>query len=305
MTSSLDKLAELGTTAIARCSPSNPVADVSTFLGEIVKDGIPALIGGALRKWRNSTPKQIRKDLGGEYLNYEFGWKPFVSDLLKMGDAITRGDDIWRQYERDAGKVVRRRYEFPTEESITMLDMGYQHPYIGPDVNTLYEFRLPRDGKLLREHRVSKRQWFSGAFTYYLPVTDHGRGGAAEAVLKAKKLYGLTLTPETVYNLSPWSWALDWFSNTGDVVTNWTNWAIDGQVLWYGYIMEHVKSSYTYTWTGGTLFRDRSIRPSTITTVTETKVRRKATPYGFGITWDGFTPRQIAITTALGMSRGK
>jgi hypothetical protein len=102
----------------------------------------------------------------------------------------------------------------------------------------------------------------------------------------------------------PWSWALDWFGSTGDIISNWSNWMIDGQVLQYGYMMEHSISKYTYTWVGDTYYR-ASIAPPTVSTVVETKIRRQATPYGFGLSWNGFTPRQIAITTALGMSRGK
>lgn len=274
------------------------------MLGEIIKDGLPKLMVGTLRKWRSAPPKQIRKDLGSMYLNKEFGWDPLVRDLADLSTAITDADRIWRQYERDAGRLVRRRYDFKEETSIVMERLGASSPWTAGDSSSyIYDWSKPL-GYCVREHSTSHRRWFEGAFMYYLPVTEHGRGSVAMNVIQAKKLLGLTLTPDTVWNLTPWSWATDWFANTGDILENWSNWAIDGQVLAYGYMMEHSISKYKYTWIGSHNLRNQSI-PSIITTVTETKVRRKATPYGFGLTWDGFTSSQAAIVAALGLSRAK
>lgn len=313
--SSNEKLDEMGATAISRCAPSSPVADLSVFLGETIREGLPKLIGSSLRKWRGAPASQVRKDLGHEYLNVEFGWKPFVSDLRDICHAITHSDAIWRQYEQDSGKMVRRRYEFPETVTHEYVEVERTHPHLlGPESSTLYNFAKTGLGKCIRHHSVTKRQWFSGAFSYYLPTGESsyglidlglpGRQGVAEHVIKAKKLLGLTLTPDTVWNLSPWSWAVDWFTNTSDVLENWSNWAIDSQVLLYGYFMEHTISSYTYTWTGDTYFR-ASVIPMSLTTVTETKVRRRAGPYGFGVTWDGLSARQVSIAAALGISRGR
>jgi hypothetical protein len=301
--SSYDRLAEMGATAIARISPSSPAADLSVLLGETLHDGIPAIIGSTLRKWRHAPAKQVRKDIGGEYLNYEFGWKPLVSDLKKVATVIRDKDAIWRQYVKDSQKSVRRGYQFP-EESEFRIDQVYnQWPYISPSSNILANPDTNSwllGGKLLREFKITRRQWFSGAFMYYVPPPEDG---AAYSVIQSKKLLGLTLTPDTLWNLAPWSWAVDWFANTGDNLANWSNWAIDGQVLLYGYMMEHTVSSYSYTYTGPNSYVGGV--PPTITTVTETKVRRKAGPYGFGTSWEGLSPRQLAITGALGISRGK
>jgi hypothetical protein len=119
----------------------------------------------------------------------------------------------------------------------------------------------------------------------------------------AKKILGLSLTPDIVWNLTPWSWAVDWFSNTGDVISNLTDWATDGLVLRYGYVMEHTITSDTYTYSGNTGLIDGNVRVPPLTLVTETKIRRRANPFGFGITWDGLSPRQLAITAALGLTR--
>jgi len=298
----------LGSVAMNRVGPANPVADMSVFLAELIKDGIPHLIGSGLKELGGMSARQRRKAIGGEYLNVEFGWKPFTNDLKKIAHSVLDADAIWRQYERDAGKLVRRRYEFPATESITVDEVrrGTNFwPYlVGP---TASNFFLPRGSQdvavVYRSHKITKRQWFSGAFTYVLPKGDSLRADIARNVIQAKKMLGLTLTPDTLWAIAPWSWAVDWFSNTSEVVNNWSDWAIDGQVLVYGYMMEHTVSSYTYTWSGPANLSRYNQVPGDITLVSETKVRRQATPYGFGLNWSNFTPRQLAITASLGLTR--
>jgi hypothetical protein len=68
--------------------------------------------------------------------------------------------------------------------------------------------------------------------------------------------------------------------------------------------MEHVIASNTYTWVGPTGFVGQST-PPTVTLSVERKVRRRASPYGFGIAWEQLSPRQIAIATSLGVTHKK
>jgi hypothetical protein len=122
------------------------------------------------------------------------------------------------------------------------------------------------------------------------------------AALFAKRI-GADLSPETLWNLTPWSWAVDWFSNAGDVISNVDSFQIDGQVMAWGYIMEHTVHRVTYTYKGGTNVDGSPLVVSPVTLVTETKVRRRANPYGFGVSWNDLSPFQISILTALGISR--
>jgi len=290
---------------MSRISPSNPVADLSTMLGEIVKDGLPHLAASFFKTLIGGTAKQQRKAVADQYLNYEFGWKPLANDLAKIASAIVDADKIWAQYERDAGKPVRRRYGFPDEVKVeSEVTKSSAVPWLSPSVSTLYVKPLIPKGQVIRVRKTTKSRWFSGAFIYYLPVRDHGRGKVAENVIQAKKLLGLSLTPDTLWNLAPWSWAVDWFSNVGDQVNNWSNWAIDGQMLLYGYIMEHTVVRDTYTFVGPTSLNSGH-RPYDMVFVSETKRRLAASPYGFSVDWSGLTPRQIAIAASLGITHQK
>jgi len=270
--------------------------DLSTTLAELVKDGLPTKVGAEL--WRSSAERS-RKAVGSEYLNVEFGWKPLVADVRKTAEAIIRADAIMRQFKRDAGRTVRRRFEFsPVNSLTTTMSHSFVNAKAGNDDSVLRK-STANLGFVSRTRETRVRRWFSGAFTYHLPYNVAGVVDASSA----KKVYGADLTPSTLWNLAPWSWAVDWFVPVGDLIGNLEDMAGDGQVLTYGYIMEHSIVRDTYTFEGDTGFKTAS-RPGVLVYTTEVKKRRRATPFGFGLTWSGFTPRQMAIAAALGLSRG-
>jgi hypothetical protein len=300
-------LNELGTVAISRCSPSNPTADTSVFLKETLSEGIPHLFIDNLRRLRDGSMSR-RRSLADAYLNLEFGWLPFVSDFQQSVEAILKADDIMRQYERDSGKLVRRSYYFPVVEETTSNEVRSNvSPWLSPLSSGLTENTLLNKGRVIRTERTWQQTWFKGAFQYYVP-SDYrftSRDGIANAVIRARKVNGLALTPDVVWNSMPWSWMVDWFSNTSEVLQNLSDWAIDNQVMRYGYIMQHTLREWTYTFVGETGFRSRNVVVPPVKLVTETKVRRQATPYGFGFDFGSISNRQKAILAALGLSRGK
>jgi len=292
-----------GVQAIARCAPSNPTVDLSVVIGELWKEGIPKLLGSVLTSLKGMSHSDRRKAVAGEYLNYEFGWKPLINDLVSFANAVIASDVILDNYIRNSGKMVRRTYEFPVSTSIMIDEVRTDcSPWTAISGGFINDWSMINKGKVLRTHKSEVRQWFSGAFAYYVPPADGLRNSMARTIIEAKKLYGLSLTPDTLWNLAPWSWFVDWFSNVGDNIANWSNWAIDNQVLLYGYMMEHTFQSYTYTFVGPSGITGGA-RPPSVTFVSETKRRIKASPYGFGITSTSLSDRQKAIVAALGASR--
>jgi len=296
------QLVAFGTQAIARCSPANPTASVTTFLGELVGEGIPKLIGSGLEGFARMSNRQRRKALAKEHLNYQFGWLPFVSDLRSMANAVIHANKILKDFERGSGRITRRKYSFPPSlKTISIVDYPNANPY-GPGAGALYT-SPPVSGQVVRTEVQRVNRWFSGAFTYYVPPPDGVRNRIARAVIQSRKLLGLDLTPDSLWNLAPWSWLVDWFTDTGSVIQNWSDWAIDNQVMLYGYMMEHSVHSYTYTYVGKTGFKSEGRRPADLTTVNETKRRIQASPYGFGLTYDSLSDRQKSILAALGISK--
>jgi hypothetical protein len=287
-----DELNVLGAKAVSISKPTNPIADLSTALGELHNEGLPKLPG--VQTWKEKTSSG--KKAGGEFLNVQFGWLPFVSDIKSVAHGVTNADRIISQYVRDSGKLVRRRLDFPEKEEFSSIVIASgRKPLLAPDTSHIYTV-IPA-GDLVCDIKTVTRDVFSGGFTYHLPGDFPGFSEANKSSLYAKKILGLDLSPDTVWNLTPWSWAVDWFSSTGAVIDNLSDYATDGLVMRYGYVQRHVIETHTYSIANSL----SNLLP--VSFVTEHKTRVKANPFGFGIGWNGLTPRQLAISVALGIDR--
>jgi len=308
MSSTALQLDALGATAVARCKPTNSVADVGLAVAELVREGIPKLAVSTWKGRARDLRANAQKDAAGNYLAYQFGLAPLVSEVRGFAGQVVRADELLAQYERDAGKVVRRRYEFPTkiESSMSSVDAGYPATIGLPVTGTLNPDFTEAQHRMVRVQRdVYQRRWFAGAFTYYLPVWYDARNEMSRKALLAKEILGVDLDLEVLWNLTPWSWAVDWFSNAGDVVSNISSFIEDGLLMRYGYIMEHTRVSDTYTRMYPSAFRGGVTCDSSVSMVTETKIRRRANPFGFGLTWNGLSTFQASILAALGITRSK
>lgn len=288
------ELDEMGTKAISKVAPTVPYADLSVAGGEALADGFPVAIGLSTLRSRAG----LAKAAGEEYLNAEFGWKPLISDVRKMCHAVINAETLMDKYETESGMLTHKRYDFPTEFTIEYEDQGYQTPVPSPDLQFIRG--LAYQGHQTRVVKRERRVWFKGVFTYYLPP----RGSAMRAKSEASKLLGLRLTPTTLWNLAPWSWAVDWFGNVGSVLGAFDALHTDGLVMPWGYIMEESKITTEWqnagveykSYPGHQVFRQEMEVTS--------KTRQQATPWGFGFDMHNLTARQWAIMVALGLTRG-
>jgi len=275
----------LGTTAIARCAPANPSVSVPTLIGEIGREGIPALIG------RNSLKERTRiaRNSGGEYLNIEFGWKPLVSELRSLAKTVNDSATIWNEYRKGSNQKTRVGFHFPSELDTQV----YTGDHIPIPVSYTGGFLSGTTSQ-----QRSRKAWFKGCFKYYIPEPVGFGDKMSYWQSQASKLYGVRLTPDIVWNLSPWTWAADWFANTGDLLTNVSNLGTDGLAMQYGYQM----SEETLT------TEIRAVKNGLATRRTRINKRAKriaASPYGFTATLSTLTSRQLAIIAALGFTAGK
>jgi len=305
----------LGATAISRVLPTNPISDLPTAVGELLTEGLPHLPGRGARSGRG-----VRGHVSGNYLNYEFGIRPFVSDLQKFVDASARADKLIADYAANSGRKLRREYHFTpklndgVDEYAPDAWGNYLSGARRSDVSTC---NTPANGgfggQLTDSYTTTIRTWFSGAFVYYLPFAGKdfsSRLLRQEAELR--HLYG-GLSVNTAWNLLPYSWAVDWFSNAGDVIHNVAAFAQDGLVMPHAYVMQKYEYHIARTLSGsviGSIHPEPGVSASNgiLPPITSTwdftyMRRRKATPFGFGLTTDALTTRQQAILVALGVSR--
>lgn len=287
-----------GTSAISQVIPTKSEADLAVSAAELVREGLPKLIGSGLLK---SKLKDYRK-VGDEYLNIEFGLKPLIREIQSTATAIVSASERIKQLERDSGRLVRRRFRFPLRDEVTeshatgaaAVPSGWANTYLW----TSYQGNRRTTWDTYRVDR-----WFSGAFTYYLDLGERQRSELYNAADNARLLLGVKLDAEVLWNLTPWSWLADWFGNVGDIATNISHFSRDGLVMPYGYIMadsKASKSSVLHQLAWWDPLGPKSVR----TTLSfHRKQRRQAHPYGFGFSDMVLDTRQTAILGALGISK--
>lgn len=289
---SASALGPIGTAFINQTIPTNPVVDGAVSLAELFREGIPHMIGSSILKDRVG----FMRSLGGEYLNYQFGWKPLVSDVRSAAKAIIESERILTQLARDSGKNVhRKRISQPIKTTRVYTDSANHYAGMsGTDAAAPPWYRETDTTTTIR--------WFSGCYTYEYEPTRLDT--LQRIATQARLLYGLQLDPEVLWNLAPWSWLVDWIANVGPFLGNVSAFQRDGLVLRYGYVMEETTRTLTRlnrvpakpgfgTWPP--VARDEFVGIR--------KRREKATPYGFGLTQSAFTNRQWAILAALGMTK--
>lgn len=286
----------LGTTAIAETIPTNPVAGAAQFLGEL-RERVPSVPGAQLAR-RGGDPKAI----ADEYLNYEFGLKPFIKDIREIGSAVKSAEKRLAQLRADSGRLVRRRYKFPVIRTVSDPVVQSTNGFGSPAWRTGSTGAYTTGGKLTVTTSRETETWFSGAYTYLYAEGDSTLSRLKRAEQGANAVLGLRLTPELIWQLTPWSWAVDWVGNLGDVIHNLSAFSNDGLVMRWGYVMQTVRLTHTYH-LSGVNFHAGGRASTTQSFTTVVKKRVKATPYGFGLDTDAFTTRQWAILGALGVSR--
>lgn len=271
----------------------------------------------------NFGPKKV----ADHFLNHVFGWQPFLGDLRSMYGAYRDMDNRIAQVKRDNGQWVRRKRTI-RKERVNGTSSYVNNPAVWPSLSSfLYKYKNPNNGNqygytnFYREEH--NRIWFEGAFSYYVPAFDDSLRQPPKSketdllgytgddwspiddwVHKSAQ-YGTVLgarySPAFVYKVMPWTWLGDWFHNGGHVINNITASAEDNLAAKYAYIMRqtqtfNVNDSQIWTLSAGDIncFWYQLL---------ETKNRSPASPYGFNLEWPDFTPRQLAVLAALGISK--
>lgn len=276
-----------GSRAIRATIPTNPASDAGVAVAEL-REGLPLLT----RRLREGAGLSER--LANKYLEYEFGIKPLLSSIREFAQTASRQEELLKQLERDSGRLVRRKFDFPIVQTVERQDKGMSL------LNPAPVFNVAAQGNSRVIHRTTKSYWFRGAYTYHFDRSPSSKQRSAVALAKFEELdalYGIKPDASLIWNVMPWSWAADWVGNVGDVLHNISALSQDSLVIAHAYIMCHITKSVTY---------ESDIQNRTVYQQfgTEIKTRKRATPYGFGLNPNGFTARQWAILGALGITQG-
>jgi hypothetical protein len=284
-----------------RTRPGNPVASAGQFLIEL-RDlpTLPLKLFSQLRNFRS---------LGSEYLNVQFGWIPFVSDVRKMYELYHTLDARIAQLVRENGKGIHRRTTLKDDISSSQTSTSSTNAFYGCR-GVPAAFGPGASTSVWTQTTTTKEKvWYSAKYRYYVPDI-----GSSQWTRRAKlALFGALPTPELLWEVLPWSWLIDWFSNVGDVVSNASSNAVDNLTCQYSFIMRTVETEtidhVSVTWPSFSL-------PGNIKTVAGnatlfaihkqiSKTRAGGlNPFGLGVQVDSLSGYQLGILAALGISRG-
>lgn len=194
------------TTVLAQTGPTTPKVNLPLFVFEL-KD-IPLMLrhaGNLLLKIREPSRLDPIKEAAASTLAYQFGWKPLLGDLYKLlhfSDAVSK-----RQLELSmahTSKGLQRRMTLTDTKTVSV---------VSTTVNTSVGFNLIRD--LTRTQTV--KVW--GVCRWR--VRDNQNFGYRPTHSESFRS-ALGLNPGqiavSVWKALPWSWMIDWFANTSNVL---------------------------------------------------------------------------------------
>lgn len=293
-------------------SPARPVVDLPLLLGELLM-GFPSAMGALLYKALRPGGSFL-KGSSDEFLNYMFGIAPTVRDLTNLANALLSLSERILQYQRDAGREVRRVLRTDPvrkDETFSGADFEYQGqilvgaPYYSYGPSQASQAQHP--GSYQAELHVSEvsDDQFTGSYSYFIPVSRNFEKNLEVYVRSLNHVIQLAPSPETAWNLLPWSWLMDWFVEISKSLRSAAIVQDTNLVVNYAYLTRRVvrttRLSMTYLPTSGNLPPWKTVHSIASLDV---KTRVRANPFGF-ITPNSpeFTPLKFGILAALGISR--
>jgi len=117
-------------------------------------------------------------------------------------------------------------------------------------------------------------------------------------------IHGARVNPYHIYQAVPWSWLVDWLTPVGHDLKVLQDSYSDNLVAEYLFLTSHLVETVIFK--QFVPFNAASGGSKTLvwTRKRVVKQREKAdSPFGFGLTWDQLSPKQLAILAALGILR--
>ncbi|DAD51666.1 TPA_asm: maturation protein, partial [ssRNA phage Zoerhiza.1_31] len=350
-TTKQSELAAAYATGYKRARPGNPVASLGQFLVELrdlpaipfkrllFKKGDKAQVVKSLFKGQGiprgvpiqEVPRLLLRQLmdfrslGSEYLNVVFGWKPFVSDVRKMYNLWYDIDKRMAQIIRENGKNIRRKAKISEDRTVSQdpptLGVGAYLNVAGAPPNSFGSYNYGTGvcvggcgRSLYTVTRTShEKVWFSGSFHYYIPDVSSSLWDKRARLA----LFGALPTPELLWEVLPWSWLIDWFSNIGDVISNASQNAVDNLTCRYSFVMKQVVTETEYKCISSHKAFSVNNPPFSVAewpamsntwTTTETITQKMraggGNPFGLNVQLSSLSSYQLGILAALGLSRG-
>jgi hypothetical protein len=314
----------IGTSAITQMNPIKTHASVLTTLLELIRGDVPGLLNqlrkhfttiNLLKHGSASGVTQAGSAIGAAYLENVFAWTPIFKDinaaiqvLATIDGLMFPEDNTRRTFER----VLWTHYGMREGANSRLTGAGLFAPLGGfaagkPGLNSVVGQTLINTSTLnnipvLYTARETVDVRCTARFNTSL-VPNATNNGYLDQL---NDLLGLKLTPQVIWDLTPWSWLIDWFANIGSVMENLGSLHMSNIILNYAYATFRCEAA-SGAW-------QRPVINSTMKALSgnfitqygiDHKVRLKASPYGFGTALGSLNANQWAVLVALGLARAR
>jgi len=194
-------LSQAATSWAAQTNPSRPLVDIPVFAIELRE--LPDLLF--------KKTDDIGRDIARGRLTYEYGYRPLISDLLKLLDFQNQFEQRVKELDKLNKSGLRRKRTV------------FKGSAVRPSIITNAYFN--RDGCVYdsTESQTTVVEW--KCFGRWAPDIEPARllGLAYDrSDTRAKAIAGLTgisngvIDASTIWELLPYSWLADWCTNAGD-----------------------------------------------------------------------------------------
>lgn len=205
-----------GLRVLAKTNPANSEVNVPQFLAEL-KD-LPGMVKtwGDYFKPRNvskakdlaSLPYTGAKGIANATLSWKWGLAPLISDLRKLLkfqelvearfktlDRLRKGETLRKRVNLDHGSKKVKSGRFVVQSWQVLFD-GYWDDHLTHEV-------------------WGTVQWYTPNWSGLAKATDRELMARAKSTVAGMNSRSATMA---LWELVPWSWLADWFSNVGDII---------------------------------------------------------------------------------------
>jgi hypothetical protein len=276
----------LAAMAVANMNPNRPDIDVAVSIAELRE--LPELLRDAAYILK-SKPSRVKKSAKAN-LAAQFGIAPIIRDvqtLFKFAELVDRRE----KYLRELSNGEKRIKRFLTEENwdaSSALVVAWHSLTDSSSVGGTNAIRV--------SGRMTRKYWYTARAKLLDPPSEREiKFLAPELVLGVN-----TITAQQLWNLVPWTWLIDWFSDTSAILG-----AYRGGLKWsYSGLNVMYKTQYFMTGFFPNPAAHLTIVPLNPNSKAETKHRIQPTVSIYP-TWriPYLTARQTSILSSLAILR--
>ncbi len=285
-------LKAIGARQVLYNMPTDTLVSIGQTLAELKREGLPRF--RSLSSFRSYTPRKS----GEDYLSWQFGFRPVIQDIYGLASSIDTADKQWRTYVKGANKLQRRHFTLPVDQSTTTTAVslgGTIYPNLGTSLAS------GSASQLYRERSITSVTRFSAAYAYTVPKPDPRVSALARKALQYRRQYGLDVDPVLLWNLTPWSWLIDWFVPVGNFINSVSSLSLGNTALPWAYVSTSYRVSDTYSRPGCRLIDGGE--PGKLEVVTHYQRRVSISPFGTAESWTALSAKQLSILAAIGITR--